>query len=132
MLNIGVVGYSDKKFDEDSAKALLATALNRIEKNHKSKEYALVSGLTDIGIPALAYRMAVENGWKTIGIACSKAKDMKCFNVDETIIVGDEWGDESETFLKKIDCLIRVGGGKQSKAETKQSKKWDFLCMSMN
>jgi len=124
MLSIGVVGFSDdKKFDKNIAKALVAIALDVAEENHKDKEYELVSGLTDMGVPAIAYRMAKERGWKMVGIACSKAKENPCYDVDVEIIEGDKWGDESATFLDNIDVLIRVGGGKQSIEETKQAKK---------
>jgi hypothetical protein len=39
------------------------------------------------------------------------------------IIVGDNWGDESKTFLDSIDMLVRVGGGKQSLEECNEAKK---------
>ena len=123
MISIGVVGYSGGKFNEDVAKALMAIALDLVEENHKSDEYELVSGLTDMGIPAIAYRMADKRGWKTVGIACSKADENPCYDVDERIIEGKEWGDESGTFLDSIDVLIRIGGGKQSIEETKKAKK---------
>ena len=121
-MNIGVVGYSGGKFDEDIAKALLAIALDVVEENHDAKEYTLVSGYSDMGIPALAYRMAEKRGWKTMGIACKQAFDNPLYDVDDFIIEGDEWGDESEKFLKNIDLLIRVGGGKQSLEETERAK----------
>jgi len=125
-MKIGVVGYSGAKFNEDIAKALLAIAFRVVEENHEAKEYTLVSGLTDMGIPALAYRMADKNGWRTVGIACEKAHENPCYDVDEEIIEGKEWGDESKTFLNYIDVLVRIGGGKQSIKETETAKKKDI------
>ena len=122
MINIGVVGYSDKKFDTDIAKALLVIALDIVEKDHEDDEYMLVSGLTDLGIPGLAYEMASKRGYKTMGVACEKAKDYDCYDVDEEIIEGKEWGDESKTFLSKLDVLIRIGGGDQSMEEVATAK----------
>jgi hypothetical protein len=122
MINVGVVGYSGGKFNEDIAKALLAIALDVVEENHEDKEYALVSGLTDLGIPALAYRAASKRGWKTVGIACAEADEYDCYDVDEKIIEGENWGDESETFLNKLDVFVRIGGGKQSMEETEAAK----------
>jgi len=122
MINVGVVGYSGAKFNEDIAKALLAIALDVVEENHKDKEYTLVSGLTDLGVPALAYRAADKRGWKTMGVACSEAEEYDCYDVDETIIEGDNWGDESETFLSKLDVFVRIGGGKQSLEETEAAR----------
>ena len=122
MISVGVVGYSGAKFDENIAKALVALALKQIELQHPSNEYELVSGLTDMGIPSLAYREAAKLGWKTVGIACKKANDMACYPVDTEIIEGEDWGDESKTFLDNIDVLVRIGGGKQSKVETQKAK----------
>jgi len=122
MLKIGVVGYSDKKFDKEKARMLLTEAIDEAIKNTQ-EEIAIVSGLTDIGIPAIAYRIAQERKYFTVGIACEKAYDFKLFKVDEEIIVGKDWGEESPTFLKYIDCLIRIGGGEQSLKETALAKR---------
>lgn len=117
MLKIGVVGYSSGKFDSDLAQILVGTGLDYLVRNSSSIQFDLVSGLTNTGIPAMAYRVALARGWRTTGIACSLAHDFECFDVDEEIIVGDQWGDESSTFLNHVDCLLRVGGGDQSHAE---------------
>lgn len=117
---IGVVGYSDKKFDIKKAKKFIKEGFDELEKKHKNIE--IVSGLTNLGIPKLAYEEAVNRGYRTVGIACKKSKDFECFNCDEEIIIGDEWGDESDKFINYIDVLLRIGGGKQSKKETKMVK----------
>ena len=126
MLKIGLVGYSDKKFDRELAEKLthigLLDAVNRNQNGYDSDGICLVSGLTNIGIPAIGYSFAEKMGWKTVGIACKKASDYECFDVDEKIIVGDEWGDESKKFIDYIDVLVRIGGGKQSLAEENQAK----------
>ena len=70
----------------------------------------------------MAYALAKKNGWKTAGIACSKAADYKCFPCDEVTIVGNDWGLESPTFLKKCLIFIRIGGGKQTIKETASAK----------
>ena len=114
---IGVVGYSDQKFDLEKATELLRDGIDKLSDG--KDDVVIVSGLTDIGIPALAYRIAVQNGFKTEG---SQADDYDHFPVDAKIIVGDEWGDESETFLSRIDAILRVGGGDQSHAEVKTFK----------
>ena len=40
----------------------------------------------------------------------------------KVILIGKKIGDESEDFIKYIDALIRVGGGKQSRVETAMFK----------
>jgi len=122
MINVGVVGYSGAKFNEDVAKALLAIAFDIVESEFKKKEYAIVSGLTDVGIPGIAYRMAEKRGWKTIGLTAEEAKEYDCYPVDEEIIVGKKFGDESKDFIESLDCIIRIGGGKQSLKEVEMAK----------
>lgn len=119
-LKIGVVGYSAQRFDETEA----CQALDRLfdQASDGRRDVTVVSGLTDLGIPALAYRIAAQRGWRTSGIACSKATDYDCFPVNEKKIVGTNWGDESETFLRECDVIVRVGGGEQSFAEAAQFK----------
>jgi len=82
----------------------------------------IVSGLTALGIPLLAYKYAESRGWKTMGIACSKAGDYECYACDRIHIVGDNWGDETSAFLASIDVLIRIGGGKQSLEECRKAQ----------
>jgi len=121
MVKIGVVGYSAKKFDIDKAKKIIKEAFDLVE-NKFGNQIAIVSGLTAIGIPLLAYQEAVKRGWKTIGVACKKAEEFEQFPVNEKIIAGEEWGEESKTFISMIDVLIRIGGGKQSFKETEMAK----------
>lgn len=121
-LRIGVVGYSAQKFDEAEARRMIIEAYDTFDARYLDKSKVVVSGLTDLGIPALAYREAVRRGWRTVGIACSKAANYDCFSVDERIIVGNNWGDESPTFLDSIDVLVRVGGGNQSMNETAEMR----------
>ena len=120
MLSIGVVGYSTNGFDEDKAILLLSYAFDMFTKGRSDVE--VVSGLTDLGIPSLAYVIAKHRSYRTVGIACKRAFEYDLFPVDEQIIVGEEWGDESQMFLDRIDVLIRVGGGKQSLKEVEMFK----------
>ena len=82
---------------------------------NQSTTIEVVSGLTRLGVPALAYEEAVRRGWRTtIDVACSKAFKYEYFPVHEVIIFGDQWGDESPMFINMIDVLICIGGGEQS------------------
>lgn len=118
-MRVGIIGYSGQGFDHDTGRVLVRRAFDALPKRQPIE---IVSGLTRLGIPAIAYEEAVKRGWKTVGIACSKAFEYECFPVDETIIVGDEWGDESQTFVNSVDWLIRIGGGKQSHEEARLAK----------
>lgn len=118
VLRIGVVGYSGQTFDTNAAKRLLWRGIGRAITDHPNvKKVEIVSGLTNLGVPALAYEIAQENNWTTVGIACDLAKNYECFPVDREVIVGTQWGDESATFIDNVDVIVRVGGGKQSHQE---------------
>jgi len=121
-LRVGLVGFSGQKFDENLAKQYLVVAFDEIQQKHPSRKMVLVSGWTDVGIPALGYREAQRRGWTTVGIACKKAEEYERFPVDQSIVVGENWGDESEEFLKSIDIMVKIGGGKQSERECQTAK----------
>lgn len=134
-LKIGVIGYSDdsKIQDKEWAIANISWGLGRAKEElqyifgHCDK-FVLVSGLTDVGIPGLAYHLVTQGKHnkstyvKTVGYACSKAGNFPQFPVDEKHIIGNNWGDESEEFLKNIDALVRIGGGDQSMKESEMFK----------
>lgn len=129
-MRIGIAGFSGQKFEQATAYSLLKGAFAEVIKQFfdcdlyqvKWEQITVVSGLTNLGIPAIAYDYAVTQSAKTMGIACSKAKDYECFPCDRVHIIGSEWGDESEAFLASIDVLIRIGGGKQSFAECETAR----------
>lgn len=121
-LRIGVVGYSRPCFDATEASRLVSAALDATEAVRPGAPRVLVGGLTDMGVPAIAYREASRRGWRTAGYACSRAGAMRCFPVDERVIIGSAWGDESAAFVAAIDLLIRVGGGEQSRREVAMAR----------
>lgn len=121
-MKLGIVGYSSGQFDEAKAYSLLVIGLAQAEGKAKKLATSIVSGLTNVGIPALAYELAQNYELETVGIACDKAFEYELFPVDKRIIVGEDWGDESKTFLNYCDALLRVGGGEQSLAEIQAFK----------
>jgi hypothetical protein len=123
-MRIGVVGYSAQPFDPEIAQQLLIQAVQSIDEVERipSIDLWVVSGLTYLGIPAIAYDAAKQWDAKTMGIACEKAKDYRCHPCDRIHLIGQDWGDESEAFLASIDILIRIGGGPQSIAEVARAK----------
>jgi len=120
-LRIGVVGYSGRKFDEAVARAELSRIFSEEMETREADpaRIEVVSGLTNLGVPKIAYEVATEMGMKTVGISASRALTCEAgtFPVDKQIIVGQNYGDESEEFIGYIDVLVRIGGGKQSMAE---------------
>jgi hypothetical protein len=128
-VKIGIVGYSAQKFDIELAKRYLISAVMQVlgvvepEEISDCENVEIVSGWTIVGIPGIAYGLAKEWGFKTVGIACVKAYDYDRHLCDVVHVVGKDWGDESAAFLASIDVLVRVGGGPQSLSEVEQAKR---------
>lgn len=120
-LRIGIVGFSQRHFDHDAAREHLRRFIAAILDCEEAKAATpeLVSGLTNQGVPKLAYELARELGLVTVGIAPRQAARVRAglFPVDRKLIVGERFGDESPVFIACIDKLVRVGGGPQSRAE---------------
>lgn len=116
---VGVVGFSRSQFDHDAARLALASSLDHMAMLASGRVVEVVSGLTNQGVPKLAYELAVSRGLRTIGISAHQALRVRSgmFPVDERILVGQRFGDESAAFVAYIDALIRIGGGPQSRHE---------------
>lgn len=127
IVRVGVVGYSDKKFNKVNAWNLLKKGFEQIQSDNNVNKLMVISGLTDLGIPSLAYYIARQNDWNIGGIAPAVALEYKWFPMsndgDELLIVGEDWGDETPIFLDRIDILLRVGGGVQALYETQLANK---------
>jgi hypothetical protein len=122
-MKLGIAGFSAQSFDKDKAIIILKSTFSRF-KQLSSSELEIVSGYTNLGVPALAYGIAKKQGLRTTGIACVKAYEHELFPVDKKFIKTEwqNWGDESDFFLSYIDALICVGGGKQTAAEYNKFK----------
>lgn len=121
-VSIGVVGYSQQSFDEGEARKTISEAFDEVVADTRNEEYEVVSGYTALGVPRIAYEVAEDYGWKTVGLACEKATNFETYPVDESVLVGTEWGDESERLIQRIDVLVRVGGGRQAEEEVQLAK----------
>jgi len=129
-LYVGVVGYSQQEFDETEATIILEEAFDDIETEYVDNgdfdEIVVVSGLTNIGIPSIAYQVADDRGYETVGIAPDEATEYELYDVDEIYWVGEKFGDESQAFIDMIDIIIRVGGGEQAHKEVEMADDEDI------
>lgn len=115
-MRIGIVGFSSDDFDKVKAREVIAILFDELYEKH-GKNVEIVSGYTAIGVPLISYEEAAKRGFSTTGIASTKARKYDVYPCDNVTIIGDNWGDESEEFLNRIDILYKLGGGKQSEAE---------------
>lgn len=116
---IGIVGFSRNQFDKKRAASLLRKYFTELTQDKNPKSIEIVSGYTDSGIPRIAYQIADEMGLSTVGYSARQALKVRSgvYPVKNVIIVGNRFGDESEKFVRYIDMLVRIGGGKQSRHE---------------
>ncbi|GAB4581060.1 MAG: hypothetical protein Fur0022_38050 [Anaerolineales bacterium] len=125
-LKIGVVGYSRTNLPEAQARTLLQACFKAFIVRAKVDrlQVEVVSGLTNAGIPKIAYELASQWQVKTVGISAREALEAECgiFPVRKQMIIGQKFGDESSYFIQYIDCLARIGGGKQSLREVEMFK----------
>lgn len=118
-VRVGVVGFSRRSFDQEAARRHLRAVLERLVARAGAARVEVVSGLTNQGVPRLAYELAAELGLRTVGVSARRALRVRAglWPVDERVIVGTDFGDESRAFVDRIDLLVRIGGGPQSRAE---------------
>ena len=124
LLKIGVVGFSRNQFDKKKSREILRQIFVKLRAKHSNKEIHIVSGYTNSGIPKIAYELADEFGFITVGYSAKQALSVKSgiYPVKEVILKGNKFGDESIDFGNYIDGWIRIGGGKQSRNEVELFK----------
>jgi len=117
LYHLGIVGTSKNVISKLNARKELISAIEEVKKQIGDKEIVIVSG----GglVPYIAFDYAKDNDWKSIQVVCPR---VGCREEVKRIEIGNTFGDESETFLKMIDGLIRIGGGPQSHNEMYQFK----------
>ncbi len=134
-IRVGVVGYCPpSRFDIEQARAYIEEAFDQVEARYSCLDIVIVSGLCDVGVPAIAYAEAKRRGWRTVGFTSEQAltSGYPLFPVDEQIIVGKKWGDESLVFVAYVGMLVRVGGGPQSHDEADRVKRSGRLVWAYN
>jgi orotate phosphoribosyltransferase-like protein len=124
-IKIGVVGFSRNQFNKKEAHLKLKELLCKVMLGYENSDIELVSGYTSSGVPKIAYMLADELGIQTVGFSAKQALRVRSglYPVKKVIIVGEKFGDESQSFVEYIDVLIRIGGGKQSRHEVELFKK---------
>lgn len=105
---VGVMGPSII-FETDSVRLHLATTLYSITEKFPGSEIWIVSRFTWSGVPAIAYRLAKANGWKTVGITRKNGLLYKFFPCDEVKIVEGVRGAELRAMLKLCKVLVHFG-----------------------
>ncbi len=119
---VGVVGFSGSwrhNPRRDAEQVAHATLLRLLQAARERTTPWCVSGATDLGVPALAYRAADALGLPTVGVTAAAARSYPLARLDHLVIVGRRFGDESSAFVDLCDELWMIGGGPQSEAEVR-------------
>ena len=133
ILNVGVVGFTEKDFDEVEAKVSLENIFDDIEAdyitNGRHSTIRVISGGTIFGISKIAYDVSSDRGYATMAIVPEQARSYHLYDVDDIVWVGEKFGEESETFVDMLDVLVKIGGGDQSNNEAKMADERDIPVM---
>ena len=119
-LYVGVIGCDHDNYSIDDAKIILEDSLDEIEKEYiETDEYdkiCVVIKPNKIGIPLLAYDIAIDRQYDIIGIS-SESKDTDLLDLEDIIFIGSKQGQESQYFISYIDVLVKIGGGEFEEKE---------------
>ena len=123
-MKIGVVGFSRSQFDKKMAILKLRNILEKLTIGKTPASIEIISGYTNMGVPRIAYRLADDMGFKTVGFSAKQALRVRAgvYPVKEVILEGERFGEESQKFIEYIDVLVRIGGGPQSRKEVELFK----------
>ena len=123
-LKIGVVGFSRSQFDKPMAILKLRNIFEKLVEKHGVENIEIVSGYTNAGVPRIAYQLADHFGMDTTGFSARQALKVRSgvYPVKKIVLIGEKFGDESVCFVRYIDRLIRIGGGRQSRKEVELFK----------
>ena len=121
---VGVVGYSGdlSRNERDDAEVVVRTALCklfRVMLESNDGPVWCISGATDLGVPRIAYQEAKRLGCLSVGVTAEAAKTHPLADLDLLSVIGEKFGDESDSFISALDHLCVLGGGQQSLAECK-------------
>ena len=127
-LYVGIVGFSQQNFNQEDAREAIEDILDDIEDEYMNDfdEIAIVSRLTNMGIAKIAYQIADDRDYETIGLAPLEAQEYPQYDVDEIIWKGEHFGDESDYFIDYIDVFVRIGGGTKSHIEQELAEEDDL------
>ena len=128
-VRIGVVGFSRSQFDPGEARQRLKEGVEELLRRAKvsAAEASLVSGLTNMGVPKLAYELAVSLGLRTVGVSAKQALRVSAgvFPVDflnsleaaelagattESLLrMAKEYEDRARTAMRVLTAIATVG-----------------------
>ena len=125
---VGVAGFSGQwapaklaadpslKASADAATVALREHLKKLKEEYGDK-LVISSGATMEGVPKIIYEICAQEKIAAMGVACEKAFDYSLGAMKYLVIEGQNWGDESPSFLKTSDEFVLLGGGGQAKRE---------------
>lgn len=129
-LRIGVIGHTANNFDyphtwKKIRQALLAAV--EAESISPTQQVIVVGNLLNTGVQGIAYTIARQRGWN-IGAVFPKMATISPVtwfrpNVDGDFAIarGRSWGDEFGMFLRNVDIIVRIGGGRITDDQVNQA-----------
>lgn len=124
-------GQLFSNIDTNKLESLLDNAVNealQIKEHYQDDDgdenIYIVIGIIDKGINRLAFDMARERGWKTIGIDSIEARIYDVIEgINQYIYIKGGFGIENKEFVKNIDVLINIHGSSREQEKEKLARK---------
>jgi len=118
---MGFVSTSGSVTDTHRLERIAYPLMHGIDSSRVSPHKIVpLGGLTDLRGISVGYSAARMAGFETAGIMSWEGTDLPLSKgVNEMIIVGDEWSDESDDFLDLIDILLVLEPGRQGRDEAR-------------
>lgn len=114
-IRIGVIGYGSRIFNVKHARRLLEFAIDTaLAQAENVTSVEIVTDLIFDGVPAIAYTLAEERGYRCAGYSCELSRYYGLYPADRCVVVGVSWADARAAMLDNIDVLIRIGGDNEA------------------
>lgn len=125
---VGVTGFSGQWSEEKiaasaelagdvkAAYGALGEKLDALKVQYGDK-LVVSSGATNEGVPKIIYDLCSSKGIAAMGVTSAKAAEYQLGEMKYLIVMGNDWGEESPTFLNTSDEFLMLGGGGQAKRE---------------
>ena len=111
---VGIIGPKTKDYDNTESyiiQSLLDEAISA-----EDVQFAIATSMIDIGMNAVAHRWAWNRGIPVIGVTTPKCWEFPCWMAQKRIIVGEDWGDENQSFVAILNALVKFSDTSFDKA----------------
>ncbi len=110
------MGPPSNEYNHGQVWQRLVGAFGDVVRDHFDRSIAVVGFGVDRELSGLAYHLAAENGWETLGIVFPGASQHPRFPVDHILTVNPRPDDICRFYLEACNVVIRIDGSDELRA----------------